>query len=111
MIPSFALRLALTAGLGLVAAAGLRAAPMGHPDTTGWTPLFADDLSNAVTKPGDWSLANGVLVAKNHETIWTKKSYSNFVLDLEFKVAKESNSGVLDQASMPSNETRVPASL
>jgi hypothetical protein len=76
------------------AAASLTAAPKAHPDTTGWTPLFADDLSNAVTKPGEWVMENGILVAKNHETLWTKKSYSNFVLDLEFKVAKESNSGV-----------------
>ena len=33
-------------------------------------------------------------MAKDHETLWTKESYSNFVLDLDFKVAKESNSGV-----------------
>ena len=76
------------------ATATLFAAPKAHPDTKGWTELFATDLSNAVTKPGDWVVENGVLVAKNHETIWTKKSYANFVLDLEFKVAKESNSGV-----------------
>ncbi|MBI5768368.1 MAG: DUF1080 domain-containing protein [Verrucomicrobia bacterium] len=76
------------------ATATLCAAPKAHPDTKGWTELFAADLSNAVTKPGDWVVEGGVLVAKNHETIWTKKSYANFVLDLEFKVAKESNSGV-----------------
>jgi hypothetical protein len=34
------------------------------------------------------------LVASDHETLWTKDSYSSFILDLEFKVAKESNSGV-----------------
>ena len=77
-----------------LATAALTAAPKAHPDTKGWAPLFADDLSNADTKAGDWVVENGVLVAKNHETIWTKKSYANFVLDLEFKVAKESNSGV-----------------
>ncbi|MBI5690495.1 MAG: DUF1080 domain-containing protein [Verrucomicrobia bacterium] len=87
------LRLLFAAGLGL-AAAGLYAAPKAHPDTKGWQPLFAEDLSNAVTKPGEWAMEKGVLVAKNHFTIWTQKSYANFVLDLEFKVAKESNSGV-----------------
>jgi hypothetical protein len=56
--------------------------------------VFAKGCSNAVTKPGDWVFENGLLLAKNHETIWTKKSYSNFMLDLEFQVAKESNSGV-----------------
>ncbi|MBX7209193.1 MAG: DUF1080 domain-containing protein [Verrucomicrobiaceae bacterium] len=64
-----------------------------HPDTKGWKELFAPDLSNAVA-PGRWSFANGELVAGDHETIWTKESYGNFILDLEFKVAKESNSGV-----------------
>lgn len=79
--------------LGL-SAFGLHAAPKAHPDARGWAPLFAADLSNAVTKPGEWAFENGVLVAKNHVTLWTQKSYSNFILDLEFKVAKESNSGV-----------------
>ena len=90
----FSLRVALAAVLGLAAASGLRAAPKAHPDTTGWPSLFAPDFSDATTKPGDWAFENGVLVAKNHETLWTKKSYSNFVLDLEFKVAKDANSGV-----------------
>lgn len=64
-----------------------------HPDTAGWKDLFATDLANAVT-PGMWSFTNGELVAKDHDTLWTKESYGNFILDLEFKVTKESNSGV-----------------
>ena len=55
--------------------------------------LFAPDLSDA-TNGEHWKWENGELVAKDHETLWTKESYSNFVLDLDFKVAKESNSGV-----------------
>jgi hypothetical protein len=55
--------------------------------------LFAPDLSNAVNGE-HWKWENGELVAKDHETLWTKDSYSNFILDLDFKVAKESNSGV-----------------
>ena len=85
------------AALALLCCAALppvNAAPKNHPDTAGWTDLFAQDLSNAVTKPGEWAWENGTLVAKNHFTLWTKQSYKNFVLDLEFKVAKESNSGV-----------------
>lgn len=72
----------------------LIAAPKRHPDTALWPELFAADLSDAVTRAGDWVWENGALVAKNHNTIWTTKSYANFVLDLEFKVAPESNSGV-----------------
>lgn len=55
--------------------------------------LFTQDLSTA-TNGDHWKWDNGELVAKDHETLWTKESYSNFVLDLDFKVAKESNSGV-----------------
>lgn len=89
-------RVAVAAGVVFFSAAagGLLAAPKAHPDTAGWPALFKGDLSNAVTQPGDWVFADGVLVARNHETLWTKKSYADFVLDLEFKVAKESNSGV-----------------
>ena len=55
--------------------------------------LFAKDLSNAVDAH-KWTFTDGVLVAGDHETLWTKESYGDFVLDLDFKVAKESNSGV-----------------
>ena len=64
-----------------------------QPDTSGWKNLFAADLSNAVDASG-WQFDGKELVAKNHDTIWTKESYGDFILDLEFKVAKESNSGV-----------------
>jgi hypothetical protein len=77
--------------LGGVATA--QAASAGHPNTKGWPELFAPDLSNAVQE-GPWKVENGVLVAADHGTLWTKESYGNFILDLEFKVAKESNSGV-----------------
>ena len=85
--------------LGSAVVSPLTAAPKTHPDTAGWQNLFAPDFSNATTKTGDWTFENGELVAKNHETLWTKKSYTNFVLDLEFKVAKESNSGVFLRSS------------
>ena len=94
MMTSFFRRLLVAAVISAVAATGLSAARKAHPNIGDWPALFNDDLSNAITKPGDWSFANGVLVAQNHETLWTKKSYHNFVLDLEFKVSKEANSGV-----------------
>ena len=78
--------LLLTLIAGLAAAAD-------HPDTTGWKDLFAADLSNTVAA-GGWGFINGELVAKDHDTLWTKDSYGDFILDLEFKVTKESNSGV-----------------
>ena len=73
-------------------------AAAGHPDTTGWKDLIAPDFSNVVD-PGHWVCEDGVFVAKDHDALWTKVSYGNFILDLEFKVAKESNSGVFLRSS------------
>jgi hypothetical protein len=39
-------------------------------------------------------MTDGVLVAGDGKTLWTKESYGDFVLDMEFKPAKEANSGV-----------------
>lgn len=74
-----------------------------HPDTSGWRDLFAPDLSNAEFAPGEWIMEDGVLHAKGHGTIWTKDSYGDFVLDLEFKVAKGANSGVFLRAGNVNN--------
>jgi len=73
---------------------GQEALRVRHPDTGGWPDLFAPDLANAVFSPGSWALEDGLLVAKAGGTIWTKASYGNFILDLEFKLAKDANSGV-----------------
>jgi len=74
-----------------------------HPDVRDWPDLFKADLSNAIFEPGGWVMNNRVLVAEGHGTIWTKESYGNFVLDLEFKVAKNANSGVFLRAGDISN--------
>lgn len=78
----------------LAAVLPLAAAPKPHPDTSGWQPLLAADLADANLKPGSWVWDQGMLVARTHDTLWTKRPYGDFVLDLEFKVAAESNSGV-----------------
>ncbi len=67
----------------------------GHPDTTRWPSLFDADLANAVKPDGVWTLSDGVLTASQDKAIWTKKDYDNFVLDLEFKTADGTNSGVI----------------
>lgn len=90
-------------GAGLLGVGSVSAAPAAHPDTTGWQDLFAADLSNADLPAGSWEMKDGVLVAKTHDTIWTKAPYANFILDLEFKVAKESNSGVFLRAGNPND--------
>jgi hypothetical protein len=97
MLPKrLALSAVLLTALGLTCGStiGQGGATKGHPDTTGWKDLFAPDLSNSVIEPGGWVWEKGELVAKSHATLWTKESYTNFILDLEFKVSPEANSGV-----------------
>lgn len=81
--------------LGVVARAGEAAPPKAHPDTKAWESLFAKDLSNATYPKGVWSLRDGVLTATEDQCIWSKKVYQNFILDLEFKTAPGTNSGVI----------------
>jgi sugar phosphate isomerase/epimerase len=58
-------------------------------------PLFAPDLSNADFKPGTWAWEGDALVAKGIGDLWTKESYGNFVLSLEFRCDEQTNSGVV----------------
>ena len=61
---------------------------------TGWTNLLTEDLSNFTYKPGSWILEDGTLARNAKSNIWTKQQYGDFVLDLEFKVAQKTNSGI-----------------
>ncbi len=72
-----------------------------HPDTSGkgWVNMFNSDLSNAGFPKGVWSITDGVLTATKDEAIWSAKEYDNFVLDLEFKNADGTNSGVIVHAT------------
>jgi|SRR5512133_3074828 hypothetical protein len=67
----------------------------GHPESNKWPDLFTADLSNAEYPAGIWSFTDGILTATEDQCIWTKKDYSNFVIDLEFKTAEGTNSGVI----------------
>ncbi len=60
----------------------------------GWKRLVADDLSNCIFTPGSWVMTEGVLSPKGEGDIWTKTRYGDFVLDLEFKLDTNTNSGV-----------------
>ncbi|HRX11872.1 MAG TPA: DUF1080 domain-containing protein [Draconibacterium sp.] len=58
-------------------------------------PLFTDDLSNADYPAGVWSIEDGVITATEDQCIWTQREYENFILELEFKTAEGTNSGVI----------------
>jgi hypothetical protein len=53
----------------------------------GSVPLFAGDLSNASYPEGVWTFED--------KAIWTNRQYENFELDLDFKTAAGTNSGVI----------------
>ncbi len=74
-----------------------------HPDSAKWEPLFNADLSNADFKAGVWTVTDGVMTASADEAIYSKVDYENFTLDLEFKTADGTNSGVVVYATDTKN--------
>ena len=88
-------KLVLTAILAWAGVAMAEEPAKGHPDSAKWDNVFADDLSDAVFPKGIWSVEDGALTATQDQCIWTKKEYENFVVDLEFKTAPGTNSGVI----------------
>ena len=86
---------ALTICLVMAAFALADDAPKSHPDSANWATLFKADLSDTIAPEGIWSFSDGVLTATEDQCIWTAKDYDNFVVDLEFKTADGTNSGVI----------------
>ena len=66
-----------------------------HPDSEAWEELFNADLSNAIYPDSVWSFENGEFTATEDQFLWTETDYDNFILDLEFKNADGTNSGVV----------------
>jgi len=62
-------------------------------------PLLQPDLSNAEFKPGSWVMENGILSAKGGGDLWTRESYGDYVLSLEFRCQEKTNSGVFLRCS------------
>lgn len=71
------------------------AAPLTHPDSSGWKDLIAPDLSNVLVPKDVWTFEGDVLTASKDINLWTKDDYDNFIIDLEFKNDVETNSGVV----------------
>lgn len=67
------------------------------PDTggAGWKPLFKSDYTDAEKPDGVWSVVDGALTASADQCIWTPTEHADFMLDLEFKNAAGTNSGVI----------------
>jgi hypothetical protein len=60
--------------------------------------LITPDLSNFEFEGGRWEYQDGVIARVGEgelHDLWLKEQYGNFVLELEYKIAAKSNSGVL----------------
>jgi len=69
--------------------------PPAQPDPPGWIELFnGKDLTGWTCKPGSWKVEDGTLARVGGGDIWTERQFGDFVLELEFKVAPQANSGV-----------------
>ena len=80
--------------------------PKGHPNPSGlgWKSLFGSDLSEANYSKDVWTVDDGgILTASADKTIWTAVPYDDFILDLLFKTADGTNSGVVVHASDTTN--------
>jgi hypothetical protein len=97
------LLMAMCVAWTLAAGVALAAEPAVHPDSAGWSDLFAKDFSDAVAPDRVWVWLGEMLTASKDECIWTKKEYDDFVLDLEFKTADGTNSGVIVYCSDANN--------
>ena len=73
--------------------------PGAHPDTSGWDDLLKPDLSDAIYTKGVWSFEGGILTATKDINLWTAKQYNDFIVDVEFKTADGTNSGVIVHCS------------
>lgn len=67
----------------------------------GWrSPITAPLKESADFEKGVWTLSeDGVLTASKDSALWLKGDYSDFVLDLEYKLEPAANSGVIIYAS------------
>lgn len=77
--------------------------PTTHPNSSDWPLLFQEDLSDAVYPEGIWTFNDGILTASEDQNIWTKNTYDNYIIDLEFKTDDGTNSGVVVYCSDKDN--------
>lgn len=101
--------LGLIGAMGLVAVVATAEAADPKADERGFVTLFnGKDLTGWITGPDNaWVVDKGLLTLKrkpdgrehNLDYLWTKESYGNFILDLEFKIPQRANSGVFLRTS------------
>ncbi|NLH17548.1 MAG: DUF1080 domain-containing protein [Phycisphaerae bacterium] len=63
--------------------------------------MLDEQLSQWTVAPGSWEFKDGVLARTGKGNLWTKKPYGNFIIELEYKVPSDSNSGIMFRCSDP----------
>lgn len=60
-----------------------------------WQDLIEEDLSNAILREDGWTYEQGVLATVGRKgSVWVKDPYGDFILDFDFKLDPQTNSGV-----------------
>lgn len=78
------------------------AEPPPAPATPG-KEMVAADLSNVEAPAGVWKMENGELTASADKVLWLSGEHENYLLELEFKTASGTNSGVIIHCSDTKN--------
>jgi hypothetical protein len=64
--------------------------------------LLEPDLSNCNYSPEGWKYENGELTwLQSKGDVWTKDQYGDFILELDWRIVEECNSGVIIRCSDP----------
>jgi len=95
--------------LGLLAVSVIASTTTAHAHEDGFVPLFnGKDLSGWITGPNKtWAVEDGVITLRremdgglhNSDYLWTEQTYGDFILELEFKIPEQANSGVFLRTS------------
>lgn len=66
------------------------------PAPAEWVTLFDGSNLDAwqMEKPEGWAVEDSAMALKKGGYIWTKEKFGNFVLEAEFKITKDCNSGI-----------------
>jgi hypothetical protein len=97
-------------GMVVLAVLGASCSGSGGPEKNdGFVPLWnGKDLSGWRTGPDNaWVVEDGVLALKNRtdgkehnaDYLWTRETYGDFILEIEFKIPEQANSGIFFRTS------------
>jgi hypothetical protein len=106
---SLPLVVAILWGLAMSGVNATRPATAADEPAADWVSLFnGKDLAGWITGPDkSWLVVDGVITLQrtfdgkehNSDYLWTENAYGNFILELEFKVPEQANSGVFLRTS------------